>query len=106
MSVCQVASVMSDSATLWNVANHVCLSMEFSRQDYQSGLPWHPLGIFPTQGSNHLVSFALAGRFFTTWKFLGAVTFTLIEAQRSEMTWLRSYKAEVAYKGGIVPPNF
>ena len=81
--------------------------MGFSRQEYWSGLPCLPLGIFPTQGSNHLASFALAGRFFATWKFPGAVTFTLIEAQRSEMTWLRSYKAEVAYKGGIVAlPSF
>ena len=26
--------------------------MEFSRQEYHSGLPFPPLGIFPTQGLN------------------------------------------------------
>ena len=60
-------SVMSDSATTWTVANHALLFMEFSRQEYQSGLP------FPTPGDlpdpriepTSLVPPALAGRFFT-----------------------------------------
>ena len=42
--------------------------MGFFRQEYWSGLPCLPLGIFPTQGLNprllHLL--ALAGGFFTT----------------------------------------
>ena len=45
-------SVMSDSLTPWTVAYQAPLSMEFSRQEYWSGLPHPPPGIFPTQGSN------------------------------------------------------
>ena len=54
--VYSIASVTSDSATLWPVAHQVPLSIRFSRQEYWSGLPCPPPGIFPTQGSNlHLL---------------------------------------------------
>ena len=36
---CQVASVMSNSVTAWTVVHQAPLSMEFSRQEYWSGLP-------------------------------------------------------------------
>ena len=39
-------------ATPWTVAYQAPLSMEFSRQEYWSGLPFPSPGIFPTQGSN------------------------------------------------------
>ena len=39
-------------ATLWTVACQAPLSMGFSRQEYWSGLPCPPQGIFLTQGSN------------------------------------------------------
>ena len=39
-------------ATLWTVALQAPLSMGFSRQEYWSGLPGLPQGIFPTQGLN------------------------------------------------------
>ena len=39
-------------ATPWTVARQAPLSMEFSRQEYWSGVPIPSLGIFPTQGSN------------------------------------------------------
>ena len=43
-------------ATLLTVTHHAPLSMEFSRQEYWSGLPCPPQEIFPTQGSNlHLL---------------------------------------------------
>ena len=52
VSVCVlVTSVKSDSATPWTVACQAPLSMEFSRQEYWSGLPFpspadlHNLGI-------------------------------------------------------------
>ena len=45
-------SVMSHSATPWTVACQAPLSMEFSRHEYWSGLPFPSPGIFPTQGSN------------------------------------------------------
>ena len=36
----------------WTVSHQAPLSMEFFRQEYWSGLPFLPQGIFPTQGSN------------------------------------------------------
>ena len=55
-------------ATLWIVARQVSPSMGFSRQEYWSGLPCPPPGIFPDRGIEpvSLMSPALAGRFFTT----------------------------------------
>ena len=50
-------------ATPWTVACQAPLSMEFSRQEYWSGLPCPPPGIFLT----HITcSFCIAGRFFAT----------------------------------------
>ena len=40
------------SETLWTVARQAPLSMEFSRQEYWSGLPFPPPSIFLTQGWN------------------------------------------------------
>ena len=39
--------------------------MDFSRQEYWSGLPFPSQGIFPTQGSNPRLLLCIAGRFFT-----------------------------------------
>ena len=41
---------MSNSATLWTVAHHTPLSMEFSRQEYWSGLPFPSPGDLPDPG--------------------------------------------------------
>ena len=49
MYACSVASVVSDSVIPWTVACQVPLTMGFSRQEYQSGLP-HP----PSRGSSWL----------------------------------------------------
>ena len=38
--------------TPWALVHQAPLNMEFSRQEYWSGLPFFPPGIFPTQGSN------------------------------------------------------
>ena len=46
----QVASVVSDSVTLWTVACQAPLSMRFSRQEYWSGLPRPPPGDLPNPG--------------------------------------------------------
>ena len=64
--VCMCA-VVSDSATPWTVTHRAPLSMEFSRQEYQSGLPFPSLGDLPDLGIKPacLVSPALAGGFFT-----------------------------------------
>ena len=68
--VCIRACLVAQSlfATPWTVACQAHLSMEFSRQEYWSGLPFPSpedlldLGIEPAS----LTSPALAGRFFTT----------------------------------------
>ena len=54
--------------TPWTVARLVPLSMEFSRQEYWSGLPFPPPGDLPDPGIKHVsvASPALVGRFFTT----------------------------------------
>ena len=51
--------------TPWTVACQVPLSVEFSRQEYWSRLPFLPPGDLPNPGIK-LVSPALADRFFTT----------------------------------------
>ena len=53
---------------LWTVACPAPLSMEFSRQEYWSGLAFPPLGDLPHPGVEPAspTSLALAGGFFTT----------------------------------------
>ena len=59
-------SVMSDSfAAPWTIAHQAPLSLEFSRQEYWSGLPFHPPGHLPDPGTES-VFLALAGRFLST----------------------------------------
>ena len=62
------ASVVSDYVTLWTVAHQAPLSMEVSRQEYWSGLPFPSPGDLPDPGIKpaSLMSPALAGIFFTT----------------------------------------
>ena len=56
---------MSNSfVTLWTIACQVPLSVEFSRQEYWSGLPFPSPGGHPNPGIKPF-SPALAGRFFT-----------------------------------------
>ena len=70
MHACQVTSVMSNA--LWPYGLYIAcqapLSMGFSRQEYQSGLPCSPPRDLPNPGMEptSLMSPALAGRFFTT----------------------------------------
>ena len=44
--ICLPCEISGNSANPWTIAHQAPLSMEFSRQEYWSGLP------FPTQGSN------------------------------------------------------
>ena len=62
--VCEVASVASNSMILWSIDGQAPLSMGFSRQKYQSGLPCPPPGDLPNLGikPTSLMSVALAGR--------------------------------------------
>ena len=60
MCVCaQSLSHVQLFVTPWTLASQASLSLEFSRQEYRSGLP------FPTPEES-LASLVLAGRFFTT----------------------------------------
>ena len=43
-------SVLSDSVPLWTVIHQVPLSVEFSRQEYYSGLPFPSPGDLPDAG--------------------------------------------------------
>ena len=55
-------------ATPWTAARQAPLSMEFSRQEYWSGLPFSSPEDLPDPGTEpgSLTSLALVGEFFTT----------------------------------------
>jgi len=63
-----VCLVVSDSVAPWTVALKAPLPMEFSRQEYWSGLAFPTTGDLPNPGIEPaaLESPALAGGFFTT----------------------------------------
>ena len=65
--VCICAQSCPTLETPWTVAHQVLLSMEFSRQEYWSGLPFPTPGDLPDPGTEpmSLVSPALACGFFT-----------------------------------------
>ena len=67
---CMCAKSLQSCPTLCDPVDCRCqasLSTGFYRQEYWSGLPFSSPWIFPIQRSNlHLMSPALAGRFFTT----------------------------------------
>ena len=48
--VCQLLQSCLTLCDSVNLAHQAPLSVEFSRQEYWSGLPFHSPGIFPTQG--------------------------------------------------------
>ena len=53
MSVCaQLLSHVQSFVTPWTVARHTHLSMEFSKKEHWSRLPFPTPGIFSIQGSN------------------------------------------------------
>ena len=64
----QSHSVVSLFVTLWTIVHQAPLSMEFSRQEYWSGLPFTTPGDTPDLGIEPmpLGSPALVGGFFTT----------------------------------------
>ena len=61
-----VCTVVSDFVTLWTVAHQAPLSMEFSRQEYWSQLPFPTPGDLPDPGikPKFPASPVLAGGFF------------------------------------------
>ena len=52
LCMCSVACCARLFVTLWTVDYQAPQSMGFSRQEYWSGLPFPPQGIFLTRGSN------------------------------------------------------
>ena len=61
-----VCSVMSGSfLTPWTGSHQTPLTIEFSRQEYWSGLPFPPAGDLPNPGVNPM-SPSLAGKYLTT----------------------------------------
>ena len=81
-------------ATPWNIAWEASLSMEFSREEHWSGLPWPASGDLPDPGiePTSLMPLALAGGSFitsTTWE--------------AHLTWELLYKKMSFYAASIVP---
>ena len=66
--MCGSHSAVSDFATPWTVSPQTPVSMEFSRQEYWSGLPFLSPGDLPDPGikSASLMSPVLAGGFCAT----------------------------------------
>ena len=66
--VCAICSVVFNSLRPHGLARQAPLSIEFSRQECWSRLPFPPPGILPNLGIQHvsLASPSLAGGFFTT----------------------------------------
>ena len=66
--VCVCAQLCSALCNPWTVACQAPLFMEYSRQEYHSGMPFPPPGDLPNPGiqTTFLGYPALAGRFFTT----------------------------------------
>ena len=72
-SSCVYAQLCPTLCTPWTIARQTLLSLELSRQEYWSGLPFPLPGNLPHPGVElaHLVPPALAGGFFThcaTWE--------------------------------------
>ena len=57
-------SIVSDFVTPWTIAHQAPLSMEFSRQEYQRGLPFPTPGDLPDPRLGPITP-TLADRFFT-----------------------------------------
>ena len=72
----QLLSHVQLSATPGTVACQAPLSVEFSRQEYWSGLPFPPPGIFPTGDQTCIFSISCTGKRIlyhrATWKADGA----------------------------------
>ena len=64
MAACMLSrfSCVQFWAILWIVAYQAPLPMEFSRQEYWSGLPWPPPGDFPNPGLEPMSCISCIGR--------------------------------------------
>ena len=75
----------------WTVAHKTPLSMEFSRQEHWSGLPFPPPGDLPNPGIklSFLMCPVLAGGFFTTGKYLPRYKICLQWGRPRSDPWVR-----------------
>ena len=80
--VCVSRSVMSNSVTPWTVTHQGPLSMEFSRQEYWSGLPFPSPGDLPDPG--------LEPRFLSSYIPASLVAQTVKRLPAKWETWVRS----------------
>ena len=90
--VCCHFSRLQLFATLWTIACQAPLPMGFSKQEYWSGLPGHPPGdlLDPGIKPTFLMTYALAGRFFTTsttWEALMMPMYDLSQRKHSVLSF-------------------
>ena len=95
---------MSDSATLWTIAHQALLSMGFSRQEYQSGLPFSAPGDLPDRGIEpaSLTSPALVGRFFTTSNTLKAHMLMIVSQKMYKKNILISAQRSLGIRDNLL----
>ena len=67
LCVCFSHLVVPDSATSWTVAHQTPLSIEFSRQEYRSALPFFSPGDLPNPTKDQTHVSHIAGKFFNVW---------------------------------------
>ena len=84
VSVCIIQSSLSLCSS-WIVACQTPLSMEFSRQEYWSGLPIPSPGNLPNAGMGH--GPYTEGRFFTIWTTRKALPFTSASTKKKSLSW-------------------
>ena len=87
----QSLSCVSLFVTLWTVAHQAPLSMEFSRQEYWSGLPFSPPRGLPDPGiKSTSPSSVLASRFFNTEPTWEAPNQKVISVQKNYICLISS----------------
>ena len=87
----QSLSCVSLFVTLWTVAHQALLSMEFSRQEYWSGLPFSPPRGLPNPGiKSTSPSSVLASRFFNTEPTWEAPNQKVISVQKNYICLISS----------------
>ena len=89
--------------TLWTVAHQAPLSLEFSRQEYHSELPFPSPGDLSNPGikPTPLLSPALADRFFTT-----SATWGTLEKPPSTSKSHPHFSQKPSYHLGLFSPRF
>ena len=82
-----MCSIVSNSATPWTVSHEAPLPMEFSRQEYWSGLPCPLPGDFLKERSNPCLTSTYIDKFFTTRTNWENVIFQINQANSLYVLW-------------------